>query len=126
MRFAGTEGLKISNVYRVYLSFDQVIGTLPLILMVLSLTDPRNEITAGLTPLLVGLAIGVCHMAFAFNCGCAINPARDFGPRIFTAMIYGKQGKLILALAFKYRLIRRFLTKGPFLHELFFARFSTF
>ena len=31
--------------------------------MVLSLTDPRNEISAGLTPLLVGLAIGVCHMA---------------------------------------------------------------
>ena len=52
-----------SNNYNSKFSFDQVIGTLPLILMVLSLTDPRNEISAGLTPLLVGLAIGVCHMA---------------------------------------------------------------
>merc|ERR1712134_45670 len=71
--------------------FDQVIGTLPLILMVLSLTDPRNEISAGLTPLLVGLSIGACHMAFGINSFCAMNPARDFGPRIFTAMVYGKQ-----------------------------------
>ena len=37
-----------------------------------------------LAPFFVGLtilAIGVC---FGFNCGYAINPARDFAPRLFS------------------------------------------
>ncbi|XP_045129912.1 aquaporin-7-like isoform X1 [Portunus trituberculatus] len=64
---------------------DQVVGTMLLLLCVCAITDTRNmEVPKGLVPLLVGLTvlnIGVC---FGFNCGYAINPARDLAPRIFT------------------------------------------
>ena len=32
------------------------------------------------------MAIGMC---FGSNCGYAINPARDLGPRLFSAILYG-------------------------------------
>ncbi|KAG0711033.1 Aquaporin-9 [Chionoecetes opilio] len=64
---------------------DQVVGTMLLLVCVCAITDTRNmEVPKGLVPLLVGLSvlnIGVC---FGFNCGYAINPARDLAPRIFT------------------------------------------
>ena len=40
----------------------------------------------GLAPFCIGLIVAVIGMAFGMNCGYAINPARDLGPRIFTAM----------------------------------------
>ena len=69
-------------------------GTVPLVLLVLSITDERNKISPGLIPLSIGFTVAGSLMAFAFNCGAAINPARDFGPRIFTSMIYGKEGQI--------------------------------
>jgi glycerol uptake facilitator-like aquaporin len=37
------------------------------------------EIKAGLVVMNIGIAFG-------YNCGYAINPARDFAPRLFTLM----------------------------------------
>jgi MIP family channel proteins len=66
---------------------DQVVGTMLLMAGVLAVTDQRNTAPpAWLVGPLVGglvLAIGV---AFGFNAGYAINPARDLGPRLFTAV----------------------------------------
>ena len=63
----------------------QIVGTMLLLICVCGITDPKNmEIPKGLVPILVGfcvLNIGIC---FGFNCGYAINPARDLAPRIFT------------------------------------------
>src|SRR5690606_6531304 len=54
---------------------------------VLSLTDERNAPpTPGMTPLFVGLIVVAIGMAFGVNAGYAINPARDLGPRLFTAV----------------------------------------
>jgi glycerol uptake facilitator-like aquaporin len=56
-----------------------------LLLVLCAIGDPRNVgIPSHLGPLYAGLAvlnIGVC---FGFNAGYAINPARDFSPRLFT------------------------------------------
>ena len=80
---------------------DQLLGTGLLLLCVCAITDRNNmrvsrhvcpvpratcdvSVCRQLAPFFVGLtilAIGVC---FGFNCGYAINPARDFAPRLFS------------------------------------------
>jgi MIP family channel proteins len=66
---------------------DQVVGTALLMLVVLAITDSRNAIPpAGMTPFIVGLLVMAIGMAYGFNSGYAINPARDLGPRLFTAI----------------------------------------
>jgi MIP family channel proteins len=64
---------------------DQVVGTAILVAVILGITDQRNSpAPAGLAPVVVGLLVVGIGMAFGVNCGYAINPARDFGPRVFT------------------------------------------
>ena len=64
---------------------DQIVGTALLMLCVFALTDHRNcAPVAYITPVLVGAVILTIGIAFGFNSGYAINPARDFGPRLFT------------------------------------------
>ena len=54
---------------------------------VLAVSDQKNVAPpAWLTGPLVGLLVVGIGMAFGFNAGYAINPARDFGPRLFTAV----------------------------------------
>jgi len=70
-----------------YLLFDQIVGTAILLFLVMSLLDEKNSAPhKGLTPLLVGLIVLAIGLSFGIQTGYAINPARDFGPRIFTAM----------------------------------------
>ena len=65
---------------------DQTIGTALLLLMILAITDERNQPPATLTPLMIGLVVVVIGMSFGGMHGYAINPARDFGPRLFTVV----------------------------------------
>lgn len=64
---------------------DQVVGTMLLMAGVLAVTDQKNVAPpAWLTGPLVGLLVVAIGVAFGSNAGYAINPARDFGPRLFT------------------------------------------
>jgi glycerol uptake facilitator protein len=66
---------------------DQTIGTALLLLMIFAITDERNTPPgANMTPLMVGLVVVVIGMAFGGMHGYAINPARDFGPRLWTVV----------------------------------------
>jgi MIP family channel proteins len=66
---------------------DQVVGTALLMATILAVTDQRNNATpAWLTPIVVGGIVVAIGVAFGFNAGYAINPARDLGPRLFTAV----------------------------------------
>lgn len=66
---------------------DQVVGTALLMCGVLAVTDQKNSGPPGwLVPPLVGGLVVAIGVAFGFNAGYAINPARDLGPRLFTAV----------------------------------------
>jgi MIP family channel proteins len=66
---------------------DQIVGTALLILVIFALADRRNSPPdAAVAPVVVGLLVVLIGMSFGFNAGYAINPARDFGPRLFTAV----------------------------------------
>lgn len=66
---------------------DQVIGTALLLFLVLAVTDHDNAPPPpGLIPLFIGLIVVAIGMGFGPMHGYAINPARDFGPRLFTAL----------------------------------------
>ncbi len=65
---------------------DQVIGTALLLMLVFALADERNQPPGNLFPILVGLVVVGIGMAFGGLHGYAINPARDFGPRLFTVV----------------------------------------
>jgi MIP family channel proteins len=66
---------------------DQVIGTALLLIIIFAISD-ENGIppAANLAPVLVGLGVVLIGMSFGALHGYAINPARDFGPRLFTAL----------------------------------------
>lgn len=64
---------------------DQVIGTAALLLCVLALGDSgQGSIPEGVQPILVGAVVMVIGVSMGSNSGYALNPARDFGPRLFT------------------------------------------
>ncbi|WP_326824692.1 MIP/aquaporin family protein [Streptosporangium sp. NBC_01756] len=62
---------------------DQIIGTAILLFLILAVTDARNSApAANLAPFIVGLIVVAIGMAWGTDAGYAINPARDFGPRL--------------------------------------------
>jgi glycerol uptake facilitator protein len=66
---------------------DQVIGTGLLLLLIFAITDEFNSPPgANLGPLMIGLVVVAIGISFGGMHGYAINPARDLGPRLFTAV----------------------------------------
>ncbi|MBC3190651.1 aquaporin family protein [Pseudonocardia sp. C8] len=62
---------------------DQVVGTAILVFVIFALVHPRNKgPLANLAPFMIGLLVVGIGMAWGSNAGYAINPARDFGPRL--------------------------------------------
>jgi len=87
---------KTANIFTTFPAFpmvpfagllDQTIGTALLLMMILAITDERNQPPgANMGALMVGLVVVAIGMAFGGMHGYAINPARDFGPRLFTVV----------------------------------------
>jgi glycerol uptake facilitator protein len=74
---------------------DEAVGTGLLVFGVFAIVDEFNIAPTGnLGPMLIGLLVGAIGASFGAQTGYAINPARDFGPRLF-AWIAG-WGKLAL------------------------------
>ena len=57
-----------------------------LLMMIFAITDERNQPPGILAPILIGLVVVAIGMAFGGMHGYAINPARDFGPRLLTVV----------------------------------------
>lgn len=65
---------------------DQIIGTALLLMLVFAITDERNQPSGNLAPVLIGATVVAIGMCFGALHGYAINPARDFGPRLFVTL----------------------------------------
>ena len=64
---------------------DQIIGTGLLLLLILAIIDEFNMPPgSNLAPVMIGLVVVAIGMSFGGIHGYPINPARDFGPRLFT------------------------------------------
>lgn len=76
----GAEGVSITTAF-----FDQVVGTAILVFVIFALTTATNNPPmSNLGPVVVGLLVVGIGMAWGANAGYAINPARDFGPRLLS------------------------------------------
>jgi glycerol uptake facilitator protein len=63
---------------------DQIVGTAFLVCFVFAVVDEINQpVRANLAPLIIGFIVVAIGLSFGANAGYAINPARDFGPRLF-------------------------------------------
>ncbi len=64
---------------------DQVVGTAFLVMLVVAVIDARNTAVGNnLAPLIIGFVVAAIGMSYGPNAGYAINPARDFGPRLLS------------------------------------------
>jgi len=69
---------------------DQIVSTALFCLLIAHVTDKRNKYPSWSQPLVIGSAFVMIGTAFAYNAGYPCNPARDFGPRLFSFVIgYG-------------------------------------
>ena len=69
---------------------DEFLGTALLMALILTIIDARNQpVQANLNPLIIGFLIVAIGLSFGLNTGYAINPARDFGPRLWIAIVSG-------------------------------------
>jgi glycerol uptake facilitator protein len=69
---------------------DEFIGTALLVGLIFAIVDGRNQpVQSNLNPLIIGFLIVAIGASFGRNTGYAINPARDFGPRLWIAIVSG-------------------------------------
>jgi glycerol uptake facilitator protein len=74
---------------------DQIVGTAFLVAFVFAVVDEINQpVRANLAPLIIGFIVVAIGLSFGANAGYAINPARDFGPRLFA--LFAGWGKIAL------------------------------
>ena len=70
--------------------WDEFLGTALLVGLILAIVDGRNQPVQGnLNPLIIGFLIVAIGASFGLNSGYAINPARDFGPRLWIGFVTG-------------------------------------
>ena len=90
------ESLEIASIFSTYpnalITELQAFGielviTAVLMAVIMAITDDRNGLPRGpLAPILIGLLVATIGAAFGPLTGFALNPARDFGPKLFMAV----------------------------------------
>ena len=69
-----------------------MLATAILLIIVLSVTDKRNGAPpVALVPLAIFVGVTALTVAISLQTGAAMNPARDLGPRLMTAIFYGRK-----------------------------------
>ncbi|KAG5474233.1 hypothetical protein LSCM1_03011 [Leishmania martiniquensis] len=79
------------NVPNGYAVWSEVFNTMALMMGILAVTDSRMTPAVNYKPLAVGLLLFIIGLTTGVNSGFALNPTRDLGPRMFTAMLWGPE-----------------------------------
>jgi glycerol uptake facilitator protein len=82
----GTSDVAFAQVSHLQAMLAEFVGTALLVFFIFALTDPRNEGRPGntlFTPF-IGLAVAFIIAVIAPLTQAGLNPARDFGPRLFS------------------------------------------
>lgn len=64
----------------------EVYMTAVFVYLVFTITDPEKSVPPAAAPALIGTAVAALIGTFGPVTGCGMNPARDLGPRLVTAM----------------------------------------
>lgn len=67
--------------------FDQIVGTFLLVYLILAITDKTENNPKTFTPVVIGFLVMAIGISFGGMHGYAINPARDFAPRLFALVV---------------------------------------
>jgi glycerol uptake facilitator protein len=90
--WGGTSGSPLGTYSLIIATVCEIFGTAVLLWGVLACTDAKNVgVGANLWPLIVGFVVLSVGLSLGGPSGYAINPARDFGPRLFGTLV-GTQG----------------------------------
>ncbi|OPJ56021.1 MIP/aquaporin family protein [Alkalithermobacter paradoxus] len=65
--------------------FVEIVITMFLVMVIFAITDDRNSAApkSNMVPVIIGLTIAIIGSSFGSLTGFAMNPARDFGPKLF-------------------------------------------
>lgn len=74
-----------------YAVWSELFNTMALMMGILGINDDRMTPAINFKPVAVGLLVFCLGITTGVNSGYAINPARDLGPRMLTAMLWGKE-----------------------------------
>ncbi|KAG3063111.1 hypothetical protein PI124_g22558 [Phytophthora idaei] len=75
------------NISNLTAFYSETLGTAVLLMAIYAITDERNRGAGPIgTPFAFALLFMALGMALGMNTGYALNPARDFGPRLFTLL----------------------------------------
>lgn len=87
---------------------DIIVADAFFLMLINAITDEKNmACPKGLVPIAIGVTnLGLLLLAFGYNTGGPINPARDFSPRLFSCILYGsKVWRYLLVFEFQIILI---------------------
>lgn len=69
---------------------DEFISAALFVGLIFAIIDKRNQPVQGnMNPLIIGLLLSAILASFSLNTGSALNPVRDFGPRLWIAIVSG-------------------------------------
>ena len=80
--------VKIEIYFKYYFNLInlQIIGTASLLFCVMAVIDENLKIPKSIQPFILCFVVTVNSISFGYNVGGPLNPARDLGPRVFTAI----------------------------------------
>ncbi|KAJ7512557.1 putative aquaporin 4 [Mycena galericulata] len=89
MKTAGVFGAyPLDYLTNVSAFFSEVLGTAVLVLIILATTDKKNSAPPpGLFPLVIFVVLLGISSSLGMQTGFALNPARDFGPRLLSSAV---------------------------------------